>query len=398
MAYDEQAAIAFGDPLTNEQRATLRKAITRHPDWTAWREVSGYTAADMTSSRCWDAARDLDIDVNAVLSADAPAPAPEPTPAPAPAPVPAPVAAPAADMDVNAALKALAQAMGGAISVDANQVRAIVEEQIKPLRDALGQPVIHVMDAAGARLGDLPPTRHPMADTLLAALSCKTAAGYTPNVWIAGPAGSGKTFAVKQIAQAMALDYGFHGAMSMAHELVGFVDAGGTYHETVFVRLYRNGGVCLLDECDAGSSEALLALNAALANGEMSLPNGEIIQRHKDFRCVAAANTYGAGATAEYVGRARIDAAFLDRFGVRLQWDYDKKLEQAICGNADWAKRVQKARAQAAKIGLKVLITPRASETGAALIAGGMSENDAAQITYLAGLSSEQKTMIEGAL
>jgi len=184
--------------------------------------------------------------------------------------------------DAKDAAAGFIELIAKAVTVDEAQVRTIVKDEVAPLYKALEQPKIILMKE-DRELGDLPPTRHPMTDKLLSALVVKCADGHALNVWIAGPAGSGKTFAVKQVAKTMGLEYGFHGAMSMPHELVGFVDAGGHYHETVFVRLYRNGGVCLLDECDAGSSEALLVLNAALANGQMSLPTGEIIDRHSDF-------------------------------------------------------------------------------------------------------------------
>ena len=292
------------------------------------------------------------------------------------------------------AAQALMTAIASAVEVDETKLRSIVKDELIPVYEALEKPKILVMKDEKV-LGELPPTRHPMAEKLLAALSVKTVDGHALNVWISGPAGSGKTFAVRQVAKALNLEYGFHGAMTMPHELVGFVDAGGTYHETVFVRLYRNGGVCLLDECDAGSNEALLVLNAALANGQMSLPTGEILDRHPDFRAVAAANTFGQGATAEYVGRARIDAAFLDRFGVRLNWGYDEKLEKNISGNPEWVSVVQKARSNALTKGLKVLITPRASISGSALIASGMSFKEAADLTFLAGLSPDQIKAIE---
>lgn len=294
--------------------------------------------------------------------------------------------------------EALVELMGSIIGVDESEVKAIVKGEVKPLSERINalesRDTKAIVIKDNKELGELPEIRHPQAELLLKALSAQTTDGNYLNVWIAGPAGSGKTFAVKQVAKALGIDYGFHGAMTMAHELVGFVDANGTYHETQFVKLYRNGGVCLLDEVDAGSSEALLALNAALANGEMSLPNGEIIQRHKDFRCVGAANTFGHGATAEYVGRARIDAAFLDRFGVRLSWGYDERLEQDICGDIKWARYVQEARKKAASKGLKVLITPRASMAGAPLVAGGMSFREVAEITFLSGMTDEQKRMI----
>jgi cobaltochelatase CobS len=214
------------------------------------------------------------------------------------------------------------------------------------------------------------------------------------HVWLAGPSGSGKTHGAEQAATALGLTFRLQGAMTMAHELTGFVDAGGTYHETPFVTTFRNGGVILLDELDAGSNEALLALNAALANGIMCLPSGEIIRAHADFRCVGAANTFGQGATADYVGRTRIDAAFLQRFGVRLTWAYDEALETAMADMPSWSERVQRARQRAKEAGLKVLITPRASIAGAKLIRAGFTPDEAADMTYLADLSPSQRQQV----
>ncbi|WP_288927226.1 AAA family ATPase [uncultured Maritimibacter sp.] len=401
--------------LSNDERAKVRKVITSHDDWKSYREIHGITASDLTSARCIEVCDALGIDVqaakdgieqrrnvperNAAYAAarDLLDETPETPDAAAAAPKKDQAAVPAATptQDPLVALEALRALLGG--TVDANQVKAIVAEELAPVLETIGKPALRVVDPDGAALGvDLPPMRHEMTDTLLAAVAARGADGFRLNAWITGPAGSGKTTGARLVAEALGLEFGFHGAMTMAHELTGFVDAGGTYHETVFVRLFRDGGLCLLDEVDAGSSEALLALNAALANGTMSLPNGEIIHRHADFACVGAANTWGMGATADYIGRARIDAAFLDRFGARIHWDYDATLETAMCGNEKWAKRVQKARKKAAKAGLKVLITPRASMAGAALIAGGMAEGDAARVTYLAGLTPEQVAQVEG--
>jgi cobaltochelatase CobS len=235
-----------------------------------------------------------------------------------------------------------------------------------------------------------------MAETLLRAITARDTSGARLNVWIAGPAGSGKTYAAKQAAAALGLDFGFHGSMSMPHELLGFVDAGGVYRATVFVRLFMAGGVCLLDEIDAGSDDARLAINAALANGLLSLPDGRIVDRHPDFVCIAAANTWGQGATADYVGRAKIDAATLSRFPVKLAWEYDAALETAMCGNPDWAARVQAARKRAAAAGVKHQIDPRHSMAGAALLAAGFDVDTVAGMTYLAGLAPAQAAIVEG--
>jgi hypothetical protein len=388
---------AMTDLSANDRRNILKRAISANEGWKAYATARGLTAAGISSlGQALDICAELGIDADAAILAATGTPV-EPAPVDlfaAPVATPAPVAK-SAPADPLAALETLRNLLGGA--VDETQVRAIVDAALAPHLEALGKPALRVVDPAGTALGvDLPPTRHPLTDTLLACVTSRDRDGYMLNVWLSGPAGSGKTYAAQQVAKALGLRFGFHGAMAMQHELIGFVDGGGTYHKTVFVDMFENGGLCLLDECDAGTSEALLPLNAPLSNGLMSLPDGRIIKRHPEFVCIGAGNTFGTGATAEYVGRNRLDAAFLDRFGAAIAWGYDEALEREICGNPEWARRVQRARQKASEAGLKVLITPRASLNGAALIANGMNPEQAAGLTYLKGLTSEQVRMIEG--
>jgi MoxR-like ATPase len=111
---------------------------------------------------------------------------------------------------------------------------------------------------------------------------------------------------------------------------------------------------------------------------------------------IATANTWGLGATADYVGRSKIDAAFLSRFPVRIHWDYDSALEVAISGNESFARRVIAARERARTHGIKVIIDPRASQAGSALIAAGFKPDEAADMTYLANLTPEHRKLVEG--
>ena len=147
-------------------------------------------------------------------------------------------------------------------------------------------------------------------------------------VMLIGPAGSGKNFAISQVAQALDMHMYYTNNASNEFKLTGFIDAGGTYHETEFYRAFRDGGIFFLDEIDNSDPSALIVINSALANGYMAFPN-MTIDRHPDFRCVAAANTWGAGANLQYVGRNALDAATLDRFDM-VFFDYDRRLEQAL--------------------------------------------------------------------
>jgi len=249
---------------------------------------------------------------------------------------------------------------------------------------------------ADGSVGKVEGHSHPKLATLLRALSVRQANGFAVNVFLVGSTSSGKTHGAGQAAKALGRSFGAHGAMMMSHELMGFIDASGHYHRTPFRDAFENGGVVLLYEVDSWDASVTLSLNAALANGYASFPDG-MVPRHSDCVIIGGANTHGSGATAEYVGRNRLDSAFLSRFPVRIEWNPDPALEVAISGNPEFARRVQAARERARAAGLKHLIDARQMQAGAALIAAGFTSDEAADLTYLAGLSKEQRKMIEGA-
>lgn len=230
--------------------------------------------------------------------------------------------------------------------------------------------------------------QHKQFPLLLKAINARQSNGHHLNIWLTGPTGSGKTTSAKNAAEALGMRFGFCGAMDTSFQLLGYKDATGKVVETEFRDFYLNGGVYLLDEVDSWSPSALLALNGALANGECPFPDGTK-PRHKDFVCPAAANTWGLGATNDYVGRCKLDAAFLARFVAKIHWDYDDALEIALCPNREWVTRVQKVRANAKARGLKVVISPRVSYEGAALLAAGISQSEVESITLAAGLSAQ---------
>lgn len=208
-------------------------------------------------------------------------------------------------------------------------------------------------------------------------------------VWVAGPAGSGKTTAAHQVAKALGLPFFFNGAIDTEYKLSGFVDAQGRIVSTAFRRAYTQGGVYLFDEIDASLPGAVLAFNAALANGHADFPGlEEPAQRHEKFYCIAAGNTWGLGATTEYVGRLKMDAAFLDRF-IKVKWEIDPDLELATAAHPDWVAKIQHLRAKARERGLKVVISPRASIFGATMLRAGFSENDALEATVKGNLSAQ---------
>lgn len=85
-------------------------------------------------------------------------------------------------------------------------------------------------------------------------------------VFLTGPAGCGKNYLCKQIAEALGLRFYFTNAVTQEYRLTGYKDANGIYHDTPFYNAFKYGGAFFLDEIDGSVPEALIILNAAVAN------------------------------------------------------------------------------------------------------------------------------------
>lgn len=247
--------------------------------------------------------------------------------------------------------------------------------------------IVHFMPEAATTAIDMG-VQHKVFPKLLKACQARMRDGNKLNIWLKGPAGSGKTTAAKKVAEALKLSFQFNGAISTEYELMGFRDAGGTYHTTAFREIFENGGVYLFDEVDSSLPKAVLAFNAALANGECRFPD-KMVNRHKDCVIIAGANTAGNGATSDYVGRMKQDLAFLNRF-VMLDWPLDEALEKALASNKPWCEKVQEYRKNSDKRGIKNhIISPRATFYGEALLAAGLDEQTVERMTLQGALTDD---------
>jgi len=213
------------------------------------------------------------------------------------------------------------------------------------------------------------------------------------NIWLVGPAGTGKTTAAGQLAKALDLPFYFNGAIDSEYKLRGFVNAQGQIVATAFRKAYIEGGVYLFDEVDSSLPGALLAFNAALANHHYDFPDG-VHPRHPKFICIAAANTFGLGADFQYVGRMKQDAAFLDRW-VQLKWPIDEELERQLAGNDKWVDYVQKVRKKVAEHGIQVVVSPRASIFGSILLAAKIDRDKVIEYTLRKSMTEEQWETVE---
>lgn len=240
------------------------------------------------------------------------------------------------------------------------------------------------------KINKMPAVKVDVAHKMLMPVLTAVVAGAAP--MLVGPAGSGKTTLAEQVAKALKRSFYMEARVTSEFKLIGFIDAHGEVIRTQFREAYEKGGVFLFDEVDASDADAMTAFNAALANGICAFPD-KLVKRHKDFAAIAAGNTFGRGADRQYVGRNQLDAATLDRFTV-FEVDYDEALELEIAGNPDWTKRVQMIRAAVDAEKVRHIVSPRASITGARLLAAGMEQHLVEESVVWKGLDESNRSRV----
>ena len=234
-------------------------------------------------------------------------------------------------------------------------------------------------------------------------------------VWLYGEAGSGKSTAAEQMADE--LDLSFRsislGPSTSKADLMGYRDATGEYRSTAYRETYEDGGVFLFDEIDNAHPSVLTILNNSIANNQGEFPDKRI-SRHDDTRFIAAANTIGRGATAEYVGRTPIDAATIDRFAF-VPMDIDPELEEALVlgdqvrnsyvdissggvPNArEWLAVVRAHREAVSELGIRAIIGQRAALYGKRLAEQGVGKDWLSEMLLYKGMKKYDREKLESA-
>lgn len=195
-----------------------------------------------------------------------------------------------------------------------------------------------------------------------------------------GPAGCGKTTTAAQLAEALELPFGTICFTAGASEtwLFGRQTPTG-FVEGIFSKLYREGGVFLADEMDAADANLMLSINTALSHTCMLNPiSGELIEKHKDFVFVGAANTNGKGATHVYTGRSRLDAATMDRFAI-INVTYDRDLEKNLLSDEAMRNYLWDIRGELASQEYEEFVSTRAFILAQKKLSIGNSHHDVAE-------------------
>lgn len=303
----------------------------------------------------------------------------------------------------NAVQNALAQFKAG---VDKTEVQQLVGDAVNTLFSGFKHEVTRQIDSLRPQVTNITVANRStvqikgvlhnrFADIL------KTV-GAGVHAYLVGSAGTGKSTIGKQVAEALGVPFACKSVSGQTPEsaLVGFIAGGGNYVGTEFRRIFEHGGVFLLDEVDNGNPNVLNVLNSALANDAMAFADG-MVSRHPNFVAIATANTYGNGATAEYVGRNPIDRAFLNRFAT-IEIEIDDNVEDAMLNSVGlspkvaqlWITAIRKARANVSASGLRVLVTPRNTLNGARQIGAGLEPSKAFATQITAGLNPEQASKV----
>lgn len=217
------------------------------------------------------------------------------------------------------------------------------------------------------------------------------------NVFLVGPAGSGKTTACRNVSEALGLPFYYIAisAQTTISQIFGYYDANGNYVQSLFRQAYENGGVFLLDEVDSGNANTLTGINAAIENGLAAFPD-KMVKKHSDFVFVCAGNTWGLGADRQYVGRNQLDGAFLDRF-IQIEWGYDETLELGFAPSTayiPWVNYVQKLRAFCQSKAMKVIISPRKTLNGIIALQQGDPIDQVIAEVIAPAFTPDQLTMV----
>ena len=266
----------------------------------------------------------------------------------------------------QALIAALKNLRGGA--VDVTKVREIVAEELSKLVAADAKKAAKVIDAAKKNNNK----RDEVYCAKFQRIVAKVSRGN--NVYLYGPAGSGKSHTAEQVADALGLDFYGQTTIQFAHDVRGYGDAGGNFQETPFFKAFCYGGLYFQDEYDRSNAEAAIVLNSALANGWYDFPIVGRVEAHPNFRFMAAGNTLMTGADEEYVTGQEIDASSRDRFAYFFEVDYSNEVELRIAhGNENIVSFVEDVRQAIKQTGIKHVVSYRAT---AAMIDEVENEND----------------------
>ena len=205
------------------------------------------------------------------------------------------------------------------------------------------------------------------------------------HVYLWGPAGSGKTFAALQAAQALSrsAEIDTLDPSTFRSMVQGYMSPDGKPVHTTFTRCWVSGNIYVADECDNAPGHVQTLFNSALANGHAPLAWGNVAREGK-FGFIGTGNTPGAP-TRSFPDRKPMSAAFRDRLYF-MHWPVDWNIARKLSGNAcqpapsrisgtcsvsKWESWVERVHGWADSNAPTLMVTPRASIEGTKALAHG---------------------------
>jgi len=156
------------------------------------------------------------------------------------------------------------------------------------------------------------------------------------NLRLTGPAGCGKTYLVRTIAQELNLNLfvlSCSGGLrrSDVYGSTQIINGETIWQPSRLLEAIQKPGIVFLDEFTGMDEDISHGLNGMVEPNtrEIETPNGKI-EVHPDCRFVAAANTTGRSVSRQYTANKRQDDSLLDRFNINLHITYDNVLEKKI--------------------------------------------------------------------
>lgn len=178
-----------------------------------------------------------------------------------------------------------------------------------------------------------------------------------PAIALVGPAGNGKTTAAEAVCDSLGYDFIVIDATEYLEpaDLVGSMtynpQLGEVWRDGPVVEAFRTGKAIIINEFDSLNPRAALCLQSATQDPGPNRKSRYVttpgapedrVYPTGDCPIIVTMNTYGTGATRQYVGRNALDAATADRFTI-ISTGYEHEAEILVSRgyNPDNAHRLE---------------------------------------------------------
>jgi MoxR-like ATPase len=158
-------------------------------------------------------------------------------------------------------------------------------------------------------------------------------------IFISGLSGGGKTLAVTQACAELKRELiRFNVSVETDEsDLIGsysLIDGNTVFKDGPVVTAMKRGAVLLIDEIDRGSNKLMAIQGILEGGGFLNKKTGEYVSPTPGFTVIATANTKGQGSEEGRYLAQILDAAFLERFPITVEWNLaDNKTERKILNN-----------------------------------------------------------------